>query len=52
MIDEQGQSWFLEVNTVPGMTDHSLVPMAAAYSGIDFNALVLQILDTSFQGRG
>ena len=51
MIDEQGQSWFLEVNTVPGMTDHSLVPMAAAYSGVDFNALVLQILDTSFQGR-
>ena len=51
MIDEQGQPWFLEVNTVPGMTDHSLVPMAAAYVGIDFNALVLQILETSFLER-
>jgi len=51
MIDEHGQPWFLEVNTVPGMTDHSLVPMAAAYVGIDFNALVLQILETSFLER-
>lgn len=51
MIDEQGQPWFLEVNTVPGMTDHSLVPMAAAHSGIEFNALVLQILETSFLER-
>lgn len=51
MIDEQGQPWFLEVNTVPGMTDHSLVPMAAAHAGIDFNALVLQILETSFLER-
>jgi len=48
MIDESGQHWFLEVNTVPGMTDHSLVPMAAANSGIDFDQLVLKILDTTF----
>jgi len=33
------------------MTDHSLVPMAAAHVGIDFNALVLQILETSFLER-
>jgi D-alanine-D-alanine ligase len=52
MIDQQGQSWFLEVNTVPGMTDHSLVPMAANHSGIDFNHLVLDILNTSFLERG
>lgn len=49
MMDENMQSWFLEVNTVPGMTDHSLVPMAAAANGIDFDALVLKILDTSYE---
>lgn len=47
MLDHQGQAWFIEVNTVPGMTDHSLVPMAAAAAGMDFDALVLAILDTS-----
>jgi D-alanine-D-alanine ligase len=48
MIDASDQRWFLEVNTVPGMTDHSLVPMAAASAGIDFDQLVLKILDTTF----
>jgi len=38
----------LEINTVPGMTNHSLVPMAAAAAGIDFNELVWRILETSF----
>ena len=38
----------LEINTVPGMTSHSLVPMAAAAAGIDFNELVWRILETSF----
>ncbi len=38
----------LEVNTVPGMTDHSLVPMAAAAVGIDFDELVWRVLETSF----
>ncbi|SEM73465.1 D-alanine--D-alanine ligase [Halomonas caseinilytica] len=47
MRDEQGRFWLLEVNTVPGMTDHSLVPQAAAHAGIDFDALVLRILDTA-----
>lgn len=45
MMDKHQQPWFLEVNTVPGMTDHSLVPMAAAYVGIAFDQLVLKILD-------
>lgn len=40
----------LEVNTVPGMTTHSLVPHAAAVAGINFEALCLAILDTSFSG--
>ncbi len=47
MRDEEGDWWLLEVNTVPGMTDHSLVPMAAAAAGIDFETLVWRILETS-----
>lgn len=46
-IDEQGCSQLIEVNTVPGMTDHSLVPMAAQQAGMDFDELVLKILATS-----
>lgn len=45
MQDEAGQFWLIEVNTVPGMTDHSLVPMAAKAAGISFDKLVLDILD-------
>jgi len=48
-IDEQGKSQLIEVNTVPGMTDHSLVPMAAKQAGLDFAALVLEILETSIK---
>jgi len=48
MLDEEGRPWFIELNTVPGLTDHSLVPMAARASGIEFGALVLHILDSSF----
>ena len=44
LMDEAGQHYFLEVNTSPGMTDHSLVPMAAKAAGISFEALVLEIL--------
>lgn len=47
-IDDQGQSQLIEVNTVPGMTDHSLVPMAAKAVGIEFEQLVWRILETSF----
>ncbi len=45
--DEQDHPYLLEVNTVPGMTKHSLVPMAAQAAGIKFSGLVLQILETS-----
>ena len=44
MQDEQGNFYLLEVNTVPGMTDHSLVPMAAKATGLSFGDLVLAIL--------
>lgn len=47
MLDDDGKPWLIEVNTVPGMTDHSLVPMAARACGIDFDELVWQILETS-----
>ncbi|MEA3278824.1 MAG: D-alanine--D-alanine ligase [Pseudomonadota bacterium] len=49
MLDGEGQPQLLEVNTVPGMTDHSLVPMAARARGIDFDALVWRILETSLE---
>ena len=44
MRDGNGDFWLLEVNTVPGMTDHSLVPMAARAAGIGFSELVVRIL--------
>lgn len=47
MRDAQGRNWLIEINTVPGMTDHSLVPMAARAAGIEFDELVLRILATS-----
>lgn len=47
MMDKQGGAWLIEVNTVPGMTSHSLVPMAAAAAGIEFPDLVLKILATA-----
>jgi len=46
-IDDAGQYQLIEVNTVPGMTDHSLVPMAARQAGMDFEELVWRILETS-----
>lgn len=50
MLDVNDQPWFLEMNTIPGMTDHSLVPMAARAQGIVFDDLVLQILETAHVG--
>ena len=47
MADAQGQFRLLEVNAVPGMTDHSLVPMAARAAGLEFSELALAILATA-----
>lgn len=47
MLDKNGNPWLLENNTVPGMTDHSLVPMAAQAAGISFDELVLRILSAT-----
>jgi D-alanine-D-alanine ligase len=52
MRDGEGRFQVLEVNTVPGMTSHSLVPMAAAAVGVDIAALVARIADLSLkEGR-
>ncbi len=51
MRDEAGQPWLIELNAVPGMTDHSLVPMAAAQAGWSFEELVSRILESSFGRR-
>tara|TARA_B110000444_G_scaffold201780_1_gene193848 strand:- start:417 stop:1343 length:927 start_codon:yes stop_codon:yes gene_type:complete len=47
MTNLYGDFFVLEVNTVPGMTDHSLMPMAAAAAGYNFDELVLKILNSS-----
>lgn len=47
MIDAQNKPWLIEVNTVPGMTSHSLVPMAAKEAGINFDDLVMRVLSTA-----
>ena len=60
MMDGAGRPQLLEINTIPGMTDHSLVPMAARAVGIDFPELCWRVLETSFtrqllmpaQGKG
>ena len=49
ILDPDGCPWFLDINTCPGMTSHSLVPMAAAAVGIDFQELCWRILETSFR---
>jgi D-alanine-D-alanine ligase len=51
MRDNAGQFYLLEVNSVPGMTDHSLVPMAAKQAGYSFQELVWRVLETSFKGE-
>jgi D-alanine-D-alanine ligase len=51
MMDGSGNPLFLEINTVPGMTDHSLVPMAAKQAGLGFNELVWRILETTMAAK-
>ena len=45
LMDASGRAYLLEVNTSPGMTDHSLVPMAARVAGISYEQLVLRVLE-------
>jgi D-alanine-D-alanine ligase len=50
MLDRDGNPYLLEVNTIPGMTDHSLVPMAARAKGISFEDLCVRILESAHVG--
>lgn len=50
IVDGNNQPWLIEVNTVPGMTSHSLVPMAAKQAGISFNELAVKILSLATCG--
>ena len=50
LMNEQGEAFFLEVNTSPGMTDHSLVPMAAREAGLSYDQLVLRVLSLATLG--
>ncbi len=52
MRDAAGRFLMIEVNTVPGMTDHSLVPMAARQAGLSFQQLVLKLLELSLDDAG
>jgi D-alanine-D-alanine ligase len=51
MQDSDGKFYLLEVNTVPGMTSHSLVPMAARAAGMSFDQLVVEILRLSLETK-
>lgn len=52
MQNQQGDFYLLEVNTAPGMTDHSLVPMAAKAIGMSYHQLVLTVLGTTLKKEG
>jgi len=52
MCDEQNKPYIIELNTVPGMTDHSLVPMAAKAAGMEFDELVYRILAQTLTSNG
>ena len=47
LCDDKGKPYLIELNTIPGLTDHSLVPMAAKHKGISFEELILRILQTT-----
>ena len=51
MQDANGKFWLIEANTTPGMTDHSLVPMAAKQQGLSFPELTVEILKTTGLGK-
>jgi D-alanine-D-alanine ligase len=50
MLDAAGEPWLLEVNTAPGMTGHSLVPMAAKAAGLAYEDLCMKILEGAHVG--
>jgi D-alanine-D-alanine ligase len=51
MMDAEGELWVLEVNTLPGMTETSLLPKSAAQEGVGFDELVQELIDVSIEPR-
>ena len=51
MLDENGEPQFIECNTAPGMTSHSLVPIAARHAGVEFDQLCLRILSDTLSAE-
>ena len=51
IVTSDGQPWFLEINTLPGMTPTSLLPQEAAAVGIDYNSLCQRIVEASLEAR-
>jgi len=51
-ILDKDKPYFLEVNTIPGLTDHSLIPKAAAVKGINFESLILKIIEGALNEDG
>ncbi|PID62191.1 MAG: D-alanine--D-alanine ligase [Gammaproteobacteria bacterium] len=51
IVDDNDQPWLIEINTIPGMTETSLVPKAAKVAGLDFTQTVLTILNTSWEAQ-
>jgi len=49
MLDKANKAWLIELNTVPGLTSHSLVPMAAKQYGLNFEQLILSIINTEIE---
>ncbi len=47
MLDENNKPWLIELNSVPGMTKHSLMPMAAKQAGLSFDNLVVLLTSLS-----
>ena len=52
ILDDSGRLWFIEINTIPGMTRTSLLPKAADHAGISFDELVFRIIAATLQGGG
>jgi D-alanine-D-alanine ligase len=51
MLDGSGTPWFLEINTLPGFTDHSLVPKAARHAGMDMPRLCAALVEMAIRDQ-
>jgi D-alanine-D-alanine ligase len=51
MLDSESQPWFLEINTMPGFTTHSLVPMAARKTGLQMPQLCAKLVETALHRK-